>query len=230
MPDNDDNPYQLVKTKTFGYQLKLKEIKLGSQPLPRYTDPPSVWLVPMDLQIIRFGQIDMIKLTGKVLGETYRRNYLTQASDPPSDSSVGLSLYTDNTPDFMTRNDQFSAGFTGFGFKGEGQLFIQGGASHPSDMLGSFGMSPTPAVKYDSYQFTISTGTLPLAILKRYNMGITPQVGVDVQTGKTTLGLDLEFKRKFIKSINLNVNNINPDLKGKILMDSATVVFTFPFP
>jgi hypothetical protein len=228
---DQDNPYQLVKPKPFGYHLKLPEIRLGSEPLQTYAGPPPFWLVPLTLDRFRLGDEDYLRLYGKLIDPEYRRHYLLQTPLERPDPSCRLSLYTDNTPDFLTQYAQFNAGFTGFGFHGEGKLFIQGGASRP-DTNNVLALSNPSPVHYDSYLLSVSTGPLPLAILKRHQLSVDMQFQVEPATGKPAGQLTIEYKKKDspFKSINLGMQGLSTDWRRKLNADEAGVWFEFRIP
>jgi hypothetical protein len=223
-----DNDYDLFKPKPTGYRLRLRPPELQWQPqrLTLLATPLSMWIVPRDVQIVHIGSGDMLRVIGRVLAAEDRQRYLLQTPEPIASPSVGLSLYSDNTPDFFTRNAQFNLGLQGFGFPALGKLYIQGSADHPSETLGGNG-TPSRPVTYSSYQFNISTDDLPLMVLD--NATIAPNVGIDSKTGRATVNLDIEFKKSFLKSITVNLNNINSDWRRKMGMDSAQIIFEIPF-
>ncbi|HEV3250684.1 MAG TPA: hypothetical protein VGZ71_07010 [Puia sp.] len=214
----DETDYNLFKPKTFGFHYKAPKLQLHlmEQRLEMNPAYPSLWLAPESYGVRDFGDKEILKVIGKVIGIPDRKDYLTQTPAPIVENNSGLSLYTDNTPDTFTRNNQFSLGVKGFGFGSQGSFFVQGTSDRPGSNL------------YNSFQFNIVPGEIPLVVLR--NISITPQIGVDMRAGNPSLGLQVNFKDFFLKSVNFGINNLSWDWKKKLGADSVQVVFEIPLP
>jgi hypothetical protein len=82
-------------------------------------------------------------------------------------------------------------GVKDFVFGSQGSFFVQGTSDRPGSNL------------YNSFQFNIVPGEIPLVVLR--NISITPQIGVDMRAGNPSLGLQVNFKDFFLKSVNFGI-------------------------
>ena len=141
----DLNDYTVFRRRSLGYQFNLPklELKLTEQQLQVNGDDANYWLVPTSFAIREFGEKQILRLIGKYVDPIDRRSYLTQVPAVVNQNSSSLSLYTDNTPDPFSRDNQFGIGVKGFGFGSQGSIFLQGTSDRPGSNL------------YNSFQFNI---------------------------------------------------------------------------
>jgi hypothetical protein len=196
------------------------EFTLTEQRLHLNPDFPTMWLSPLEFRFRNIGYTQMLQIIGKNIDIKDRKNFLLQS--PPEEgpeTHSKLGLYTDYSPDFFTKQDQISVGVKGFGFKSNGNIFVQATSDHPHSNY------------YNGFQFNLVAGDIPLVVLhkKFSNVTFTPQVGVDLQSGLLSPSTKINFENSPLKSINVQINNLSFDWKKKFA-DSTTVMFEFALP
>lgn len=191
--------------------LRLTEQRLHLNPIF-----PTMWLLPVQFKLRDLGRDKLMQIIGKGIEEKDRKNFLTQTPPEKTEVPWKYSLYTDSSPDAFTNNNQFSVGVQGFGFQSKGSFFVQGTSDHPRSNI------------YNSFQLNMVPGDIPLVVL--HKTSITPQLGVDLQTGSLSPGSKINFENFLLKSINIQANNLSYDWKKKIGVDSVTVSVEFRLP
>jgi hypothetical protein len=206
----------------FDYRLKVPkpEFRLTEQRLQLYPTYPSFWLSPIDFQLGNIGYTQILKIIGKSIDVGDRKSFLWQTSPeeiPKIPSTISVS--TDATPDLFTNNNQVAVGVQGFGFNSKGNIFLQASSDRPHSNY------------YNSLQLNVIPGDIPLVVFHNNlsNVSLTPQLGVDLQSGQLSPSAKINFGNSILKSINLQTNNLSFDWKKKFA-DSVTVSFEIALP
>jgi hypothetical protein len=177
---------------------------------------PTMWLLPVQFKLRDLGHDRLLQIIGKEIEDKDRKNFLTQTPPERTGTPWRYSLFTDLSTDSFTNNNQFSVGVQGFGVNSKGSFFVQGTSDRPKSNI------------YNSFQLNLVPGDIPLVVLHKTT--ITPQIGVDMQTGSLSPGAKINFENFLLKSINLQVNNLSYDWKKKTGVDSVTCTVEIVIP
>jgi hypothetical protein len=200
------------------YNPRKLEFKLFDERLHLNPAFPTMWLSPLEFRFRNIGYTQLIQIIGKNIDINDRKNFLLQTPPEKSEKPSKYSLFTEFTPDFFTKQEQISVGIKGGGFKNNGLVSIQATAEHPRSNY------------YTGFQINLVPGDIPLVILHRkYKyISITPQLGIDLQSGVLSPSAKINFENSILKSLNFQINNLSFDWKKKFA-DTSTVMAEFAF-
>ena len=183
-----------------------------------HIDPvlPTMWLFPVQFKLRDLGHDRLLQIIGKEIEDKDRKDCLTQTPPVKTDISLKYSLFTDLSLEPFSNNNQFSVGVQGFGVNSKGSFFVQGTSDRPKSSI------------YNSFQLNLIPGDIPLVVLHKTT--ITPQIGVDMQTGSLSPGAKINFENFLFKSVNLQANNLSFDWRKKTGVDSVTCTVEIVIP
>ena len=216
MPDTPNNELRKpIGINTQFIPLK-QEFKLTDQRLHINPVFPTTWLLPVQFKLRDLGHDRLLQIIGKEIEDKDRKDFLTQTPPVKPDSTQKYSLFTDYSVEPFSNNNQFSVGVQGFGFNSKGSFFVQGTSDRPKSNI------------YNSFQLNLIPGDIPLVVLHKTTL--TPQLGVDMQTGSLSPGAKINFENFLLKSINLQANNMSYDWRKKAGIDSVTLSVEIVIP
>jgi hypothetical protein len=177
---------------------------------------PTMWLFPVQFRLRDLVHDRLLQIIGKEIEDKDLKNFLSQTPPEKTETTLKYSLFTDLSVEPFSNNNQFSVGVQGFGSNSKGSFFVQGTSDRPKSNI------------YNSFQLNLIPGDIPLVVLHKTT--ITPQIGVDMQTGSLSPGAKINFENFLLKSVNLQVNNLSYDWKKKTGVDSVTCTVGIVIP